>query len=312
MAKAELVYVGTADGLIVLSDPGGIGRWRQVDHAWIGHAITALLARSARDVLVAGAGIGVQHTTDGGQHWQPLLATAVIALTGHPATPTMLYAITAEGVGQRSQDSGHTWEAVPVPATADGACCLLVLPHDPQCLFVAANATVWRSTDAGGAWVQHGAPLPAAITSLVTSPVADGDLLAVAEGAIYQQSSADLPAASTVWHALDLAVGGPGYQVALAVLAGTPTVLLAGFSSRDSLLFARREAREAPYWQMARATVPLQGAIQVITPVSHHMDRAWAGTEGGQLLRTDDRGRTWKLVAQVAAPVHSLAITRLI
>lgn len=312
MAKAELSYVGTADGLVVLSDPGAIGRWRQAGHAWPGHTITALLARSARDVLVAGTGIGVQHTTDGGQHWQPLLATEVIALTGHPATPTTLYAITAESVVQRSQDSGHTWEAVPVPAAASGASCLLMPPHDPQRLFVAANATVWRSTDAGGSWVQHGAPLPAAITSLVATPVADGDLLAVADGAIYQQSSAELPAASTAWHALDLVVGGSGYQVALAVLAGTPTVLLAGFSSRDSLLFARREAREAPYWQMARATAPLQGTIQVITPVSHHMDRAWAGTEGGQLLCTDDRGRTWTLVAQVAAPVQSLAITRLI
>ncbi len=312
MAKAELVYAGTADGLVILSDPGAIGRWRQAGHAWQGQAITALLARSARDVLVAGVGIGVQHTTDGGQHWQPVLAAEVRGLTGHPATPATLYATTTAGAVQRSQDSGHTWEVVPVPATADGASCLLVLPHDPRCLFVAANATVWRSADAGGTWVHHGAPLPAAITTFVAIPVAGGDLLAVADGAIYQQSSAELPATSTAWHALDLAVGGAGYQVALAVLAGTPTVLLAGFSSRDSLLFARREAREAPYWQMARTTAPLRGAIQVITPVSHHMDRAWAGTQGGQLLRTDDRGHTWTSVAQVATPVHSLAITRLI
>jgi photosystem II stability/assembly factor-like uncharacterized protein len=42
------------------------------------------------------------------------------------------------------------------------------------------------------------------------------------------------------------------------------------------------------------------------------MDICWAGTDAGQLLRSDDRGRTWAEVAREQAAIRALAVLRLI
>jgi hypothetical protein len=42
-------------------------------------------------------------------------------------------------------------------------------------------------------------------------------------------------------------------------------------------------------------------------PAAERRDSAWAGTESGVLLRTNDRGHSWQLVAREPAAILCLA-----
>jgi photosystem II stability/assembly factor-like uncharacterized protein len=56
----------------------------------------------------------------------------------------------------------------------------------------------------------------------------------------------------------------------------------------------------------------LPGKVTVLVPVAHHRDTAWVGTDTGHVLRTDDRGQHWQMVAQDMAAIHSLMPARLL
>ncbi len=79
MAKANLLFVGTDDGLVLFSQPGATGRWLRVGHV--------------------------------------LRATRVDAVWADADDPTQLGVSTADGQTLRSQDSGDSWadsqEALP-------------------------------------------------------------------------------------------------------------------------------------------------------------------------------------------------------
>jgi hypothetical protein len=53
------------------------------------------------------------------------------------------------------------------------------------------------------------------------------------------------------------------------------------------------------------------GAITVISPVGYHIDTAFAGSAGGRLATSADRGRTWQLLKQDMPPIRSVAAARL-
>ena len=64
-------------------------------------------------------------------------------------------------------------------------------------------------------------------------------------------------------------------------------------------------------WERAAVEGELAGVVTTIVPASYHMDYAWAGTDAGQLLRSDDRGRTWRAVATEPAAIRSIAVVRI-
>lgn len=207
MAKAGIVYVGTDNGLVTFSDPGGTGRWRRVGQSLEGLPIRAILASEALILTVADASGAAQRTEDGGQTWGPAsgedteLLAALIGATG------------------------------PLVATAQGL----------------------------GQWRGSHAPAPGA--------------------------------------------------KALALLSGKQEVLIAAIAGGTVLM---RSEDGGASWQQATTSAPLEGNVTIIAPASYHMDMAWAGTDAGQLLRSDDRGRTWAVVAAGEAPIRALAVERLI
>jgi photosystem II stability/assembly factor-like uncharacterized protein len=205
MAKAGIVYVGTAEGLAIYSDPGGSGRWRRVGLSLPGQAIEALIAADALSLLALGA-----------------------------------------GAAQRSEDGGQTWQ---VASEADAAALKALQAGSGPIIATAHGPARWR-----------GEHLPA-------------------------------PAAT-----------------ALALLAGKQEVLLAALGAGTGL--ARSEDGGAN-WAPASVVGALNGSVRTIMPASYHMDIAWAGSDSGQLLRSDDRGRTWHLIAQEPVAILSLAVVRL-
>ncbi|EFO80890.1 hypothetical protein OSCT_1259 [Oscillochloris trichoides DG-6] len=99
----------------------------------------------------------------------------------------------------------------------------------------------------------------------------------------------------------------PGAQ-ALAMLAGKQETLLAAIAEGTQLLYSNDGGAN---WVAAQLTTPLQGAITVFAPSSYHMDTCWAGTDTGQILRSDDRGQSWVEVAQEAKPIHAMVVMQI-
>lgn len=207
MAKAGLVYVGTTDGLVIYSDPGGIGRWRRVGHVLDGQAIDAMLAVDALVVMV----------------------------------------VTHDGKALRTLDGGEHWAEAPAE---DAASLLALVNSDEPVVATAHGPARWR------------------------------DARFVATNAR-----------------------------ALALLSGKQEVLLAATAGGTILV---RSEDGGSSWESAEVACPLAGGVCTIVPASYHMDVAWAGTDGGQLLCSDDRGRHWREVTQENAGVLSLAVVRLI
>ena len=112
MAKAGLLFVGTDDGIVLFSDPGGTGRWLRIGQELHGRRIRAVwpAVDTPLVVLVAVEGAGLQRSADGGQSWQEVLDADVRSLTGHPRDPQALYLGTANGEVHRSADDGQSWE----------------------------------------------------------------------------------------------------------------------------------------------------------------------------------------------------------
>jgi hypothetical protein len=96
---------------------------------------------------------------------------------------------------------------------------------------------------------------------------------------------------------------------ALAMLAGKQETLIAAIADGTTLL---RSEDGGASWQQPTFAAPLQGVITVLAPSSYHMDICWAGTDAGQLLRSDDRGRNWGEVAREPTAIRALAVLRLI
>jgi photosystem II stability/assembly factor-like uncharacterized protein len=195
MAKASLVYVGTANGVITLSDPGGTGRWRQIGSALEGHAVSAVSAEDALTLSIT-TPTGAQRSDDGGQTWTPttspaapsasaaagpLVATAqglarwtgahapqitASALAMLSGNQEVLLAATAAGM-QRSEDGGASWQPAAVDPDLNGTV-NVIMPasyHMDQAWAGTSTGQLLRSADRGRTW-QAVAQLPAAILSL--------------------------------------------------------------------------------------------------------------------------------------------------
>ena len=201
MAKAGIVYVGTADGLATYTDPGSQGRWRRVDQTLAGRPVRAILAADHLTLLVAVEGNSALLSSDGGQTWgqapggdaEGLLALVngdgLVVATPHgpakwkreqataPGTVTMallagkeevLLAATAGGTALvRSEDGGATWQQASVEGELRGAVtCIVPASYHMDYAWAGSDAgQLLRSDDRGRTWREAGKE-PAAILSL--------------------------------------------------------------------------------------------------------------------------------------------------
>jgi photosystem II stability/assembly factor-like uncharacterized protein len=310
MAKAGIVYAATDDGVVIFSDPASIGRWRRVGHALAGQAARAQVAHSALALHVA-ADAGVQRSDDGGQSWEVAGPGGALMLAAHPAAPAALWLVRgadAPGVVERSDDGGASWRPCPQgerPRAASAA--LLVDPHAALRLLLALkDGEVWASPDGGERWDALGAGLAAPLASLVVSPGRVNLLWAAAGGALFRAGE------SALW-AQVAGQSGPALQLfdgPLAVLPGKSEVLLAAGAANGSYGLARSDD-DGDHWQIAATDAPLAAPITALAAASYHIDTAWAGSADGNLLLSDDRGRSWRTIARGLAPVRALAAVRL-
>lgn len=294
MAKAGLLYVGTDAGVLVFSEPGGIGRWLRVGHGLEQHAVQSLWADHDSPVeVVASTPAGLFRSSDGGQQWQPIQPELQGTLVGSKAAAGVVWCVSSAGALWQSRDHGQIWhELADQPGPFN---CLLSSPQSGTTLVAASNTQLWQSRDGGVQWTPHSPASPGSIMAM-TGDAVHGPLVVATTTGLFRLIDQDWQPASTAASSIAPLAWLPGKQPVLLATAMTGTVV--------------RSSDQGNTWE-ATAEHPWQPPVTVLHAASYHMDTACAGDQDGVAL-TSDRGRTWVRLKQGLGPVRALTIGRII
>lgn len=304
MAKTGIVFVGGDQGLVLLSDPANIGRWRKIGHELVDKKVAAILARTPIELDLALGSDGIWSSRDGGQSWQPRSAVSTCFLLAHPATPTTLFAASAIGI-RRSDDAGQSWDTldmIDLPKQAIQS--FLIDPHNAGRMLIGlAQAGIYASNDAGKRWFAVGVGLPSGLRSMAVSPNRPNRLFALAGNGLWTSGESGLWVGSAPL-ALSTSTG-------LAILGGANEAVLVAYGDQSTGYGIARSIDDGAHWELSQIDEPLQAPVGVIHAASYHIDTAWAGTHDGRLLLSSDRGRTWKTIARDLGHIRAIEATRL-
>ncbi|HET9130422.1 MAG TPA: hypothetical protein VFO86_05710, partial [Terriglobia bacterium] len=170
------VYAGTKGDAVYKSHDGG-QRWASMrsglDDATITSVVNQFLfdPADAQHIFLATT-MGVFETKTGGEQWTKKMegmkeVLMVVTLGMDPTRPSILYAGTSGGVYKSIDQAGH-WEKVNnglVPpdmlktSRALNVTSILVDPYEPDTVYAATLAGLYKSTDAGKAWKRIGESL---------------------------------------------------------------------------------------------------------------------------------------------------------
>lgn len=279
MAEARILYVATSDGLIQLANPGKSDRWREVGHALRGQDVRAVAASPSDPLLVFAATTrGISRSTNGGQSWTDVESQPVRTLAIDSAG--IVYAGTERGVVLSSED-GATWQAT--DAFAEPVV-QIVAGSDNTLLSVGGDGTVCLRTAEG--WVPHSIHVPH-VRGLVISVADPGRLYFVNQTSLVTPlGTKRLPSHPTG---------------ALLALSGGAEVLLIG---TDSFLLRSEDA----CYTLSGVEGPENVTVLVSPP--RFVDQVFAGTQGGALWFSADRGRNWVQLRSGDAPIRGVAFAR--
>jgi photosystem II stability/assembly factor-like uncharacterized protein len=173
----------------------------------------------------------------------------------------------------------YTGTAAPtqVATVLTGHAIVRIIATDSQTLLVAlADGTAQQSFDGGTTWSVAAGLAPAPIGL----------------------------AAATVQGPMAIAFPRLSGATAYARMAGKPPALL-GAGAGGMMLF--RSEDDGIHWQVAGISGEQPGLVAAIVPDPLRPNLAYAGSDSGALLATVDRGKSWRVVARVAAPILCLA-----
>ncbi len=175
-AYPATVYAGTKGDAVYKSHDGG-QRWTSMrsglDDATITSVVNQFLfdPADAQHIFLATT-MGVFETKNGGEQWSKKMegmkeVLMVVTLGMDPTRPAVLYAGTSGGVYKSIDQAGH-WEKVNnglVPpdmlktSRALNVTSILVDPYDPDTVYAATLAGMYKTTDAAKAWKRIGESL---------------------------------------------------------------------------------------------------------------------------------------------------------
>ncbi len=175
MAQAQMLYVGTAEGIAILSNPGRTDRWITVGIEFPEQRIVAASCAADAPMNATVWSATAQFTsTDGGQQWQetpadhtwPAPADSLI----FPGTPLAAVRLTAVGLLERSDDAGATWSTVPIDTVGSWSVVAAPAYHPDNAYLGSASGEIWASGDRGRSWQRIKRDLPP-ITALAIGRV---------------------------------------------------------------------------------------------------------------------------------------------
>lgn len=152
------LFVGTSDGLFRTTDGGS--SWTDLSAGLPDQSLDAVAVDpAAPQTIFAGTGESwAIKSTDGGVTWADASGMvkddAIQAVVVDATAPSRVYAVGVDGGFVHSTDAGETWAR----AADDGGTVvtngqqLAVDPTNPNVMYLAALAGIWKTTDAGIAW----------------------------------------------------------------------------------------------------------------------------------------------------------------
>ncbi len=156
MAQAQLLYVGTAQGITILSNPGHTDRWLTAGQELRTESIIAIHCASDNPLQAkAQSATTLYVTTDGGQTWEALdhghIETPRHTLT-LPGQPPASIRIAPTGHPERSADEEATWEPVATDSAATWQVLMNPDYHQDTVYAGTSDGDVLMSSDRGRTW----------------------------------------------------------------------------------------------------------------------------------------------------------------
>lgn len=263
----------------------------------VGNRVTCSVGIPGNDqVYISGAATGgIWKTTDGGLNWKPVFddkpVHAIGALAIAPSDPQLVFAGTGESfirsnvsIGNgvwKSTDQGETWQPSGLENTGRISR-IIIHPTNPDIIYVCAvghgyapqkDRGVYKSIDGGKTWKQvlfvdenTGA------SDLVMDPSNPRILFA----GMWQLSL-------KTWNRTS---GGPGSGIHMSKDGGETWTKLKG-----------NGLPEQPVGKIALAMTPANpDRVYALIETGDGLEKLGDKAESGELWRSDDKGKTWKLI----------------
>jgi photosystem II stability/assembly factor-like uncharacterized protein len=316
-SDANIVFIGAVNGGIWRTGDALAARptWTPLSEQLPSQSISAIVfdpTDASRRTLLAGTGrfsslarrgddeIGVYRTTDNGNTWTQLGATALVGqrLVAVVARGSTLFAASLAGGLFRSTDTGATWALVPTSSglPAGGISTLVEDKSNINRLIIAVRTgQILRSDDAGATWIN--------VTTGVTNITAASEVrLAFGPTPVVYASVANggslagvfrSPDLGATWAAMDVPVVHPGGQASLhGALVAHPTNPNLVFVSGDRITASPFTGNV--FRLNAGAALTTQGSSVVdggANNTAPHADsRFMVFDAAGNLLQSDDGG----------------------
>ena len=327
MSQDTTIYVGMYDGVCAVNSSDNGKTWQQRPVTPLAHAAARLTASPAdpRRAYLAAYEAGVYRTDDGGLSWNHLdsyptdYAHSVLA---HPAEAETVYVGSEPAAIFRSADGGNTWEefvgfrAVPesaewgfhAPTRDSHVRDLRAAPNDPANLYAGIEVGgMVRSRDGGASWQQL--------------PGLDADIHCVnlsqdRPSSVYV-ATASAPYRSDDWgDQWELINTGLDRRYTLHIAAAPDDadlvlVTVSANARRSSPQFYR-STDGGRSWKLVEGLGEGENPEDMVVAFDWdplQPDRVYAGTDGGKLYHSGDRGVTWE---QLPVNLSSVAVGALV
>lgn len=283
-------------------------RWEPATAGLRATVLTALVACSARTLLVSGPDTGLRRSHDGGPTWEPvdigLPAAAVHGLAAVPVSGDAwtVFAATYAGIA-RSEDAGAHWTG-PAGDAASPAELVTAAPAwdgSPSAVVAATlDGHLIASDDGGARWRTLETPFAGArIVSLVCSPPSPR---------IVYAGTAAAGQEATLWRSMDGGVNwarwlherGNYSALPVALAPDDPDRIFVGMAGRVMQprpnAWETRNGIRAPLWRGVPLTsgdgAPVMVTALAVSPYCRSDGKVFAATSAG-VYRSRDRGRTF-------------------
>jgi photosystem II stability/assembly factor-like uncharacterized protein len=303
---ADRALVGTQGGGIFRSTDGGTA-WSRAGGLHPDATIWQLaFAPTDPTIAYAATDSGAYRSENGGAGWMPIFTESTTTSVTVDPTDADVAFVTAALTLYRTDDGGESWTEIHGPHGIMGVNQVVFAPSDPDLAYATSHGELLRSTDAGITWtivVEHQSHVvdmaihPSDPEVLVVGTLTDGVLRSPDGGVSWTDASAGLTRYSSS------GLYPPVRDVEFDV--GRPNRV---FAATDRRGVVYRSTDAALSWT-GHAT-GISYAPRVVAVAADSGSPVFVGTDEGGVIRSIDRGITWKAVngGVVGSQVTALVI----
>ena len=323
MSQEKRLYIGMHDGVCAVTSADAGATWQQQAVTPLAHAAARLTASAAapQRAYLAAYEAGVYRTDDGGLTWNHLdsyptdYAHSVLA---HPTEAETVYVGSEPAAVFRSADGGNTWEefggfrAVPestewgfhAPTRDSHVRDLRVAPDNPQRLYAGIEVGGMVSSGDGGVSWRQLPGLDADIHCVNLSGDRPGSVYVATASAPYRSDDA-----GGQWELINNGLARR-YTLHIAAAPDDADLVLVTVSEnarRKSPQFYR-STDGGRNWTLIDGLGQGEDAVDMVVAFDwdpQQPEQVYAGTDGGKLFRSEDRGLTWR---QLPVSLSSVAV----